>query len=63
LATPAHPTSGSRGIDLTEILFLRGRGGGKMGELRDLSRLGWYLELLAFVLVGLGRFCWEPTCT
>ncbi|TDA30596.1 MAG: hypothetical protein DSO04_05640 [Hadesarchaea archaeon] len=25
-----------------------------MGELRDLSKLGWYLELLAFVLVGLG---------
>jgi hypothetical protein len=33
---------------------LRGREEGKMGELRDLSRLGWYLELLAFVFVGMG---------
>ncbi len=25
-----------------------------MGELRDLPRLGWYLELLAFLLIGMG---------
>lgn len=57
MATPARKNLEWKGIDLTKNPFggpPHVEGGRVEAGLRDIPRLAWYLELLAFLCVGLG---------